>query len=248
MCRSREEDISGVRRGSDSCRFAWAAGIGILLATLVFIPPSWAPTENFDPIKRLVWCLLAPIILSLGGREFSSFRWRENWAFLLLPVVLCAWMILRTVLRTEPWAEAGVLAVWILPVMMFVAGMFAGKAMKSLWVWLGVAAGIQAGIMVLQWIGADPVFARTTRDIEEPAWRMIGTIGYQNQAAAFLAIAGGTFALLSRRRWQAWCAFAVVFSVVCMTGSRGAVLGMFLAGSAAFFLTGCPLDASAPHM
>ena len=208
-------------------------GALILLASLAFVPASFDALNFFDPLKRLVWALLAVVLAGLVWR-------RRYWASLpaWLALSLAGWMVLRSLLRPVPTAELDVLASWCLPILLFYLG--AGlplnrKNQRRVGGFLVAAGLIQAVLMVLQHAGMDPLFAGTTAGMDYAPGRMVGTIGYQNQAVDFLALAlPGVLLLTSSSAWFL-CGAALAFPVILLTGYRGGILafafGVFLAGA-----------------
>jgi len=120
---------------------------------------------------------------------------------------------------------------WLLPGLLFGLGLSVNReqAMKPLAWGLLLCVVIQSLVMVLQYVGMDPFFAATTTEFEYRPGRMIGTIGYQNQAADVVALASVSFILLCRNRWLRLPALCAVLAVVALTGNRGAFVGFLFA-------------------
>ncbi len=199
-----------------------ALGLLVLLAAVVFFPADWLPVENFDPPKRALLALGAVALLCCGLRRAQPLT--SAWA---LGAGLLAWLWLRTGLRANPWIELGVLCAWTLPVLLFLAGLsMRGRAWRGAACGVGVAALLQAALMLLQRFGLDPVLPDTTVALPTAAAKMIGTIGYHNQAAGFLAVGLGAFAFAVRRPLVRAVLLVVAAGVIGATGCRGAVAGV----------------------
>jgi O-antigen ligase/Tfp pilus assembly protein PilF len=209
------------------------AGAFILLASLAFVPASFNALNFFDPVKRLVWSLLAVALAVLVWRRRHSARLVTG-----LAVSLSGWMVLRSLLRPVPTAELGVLASWCLPILFFYLG--AGLPLKRkdrriVGGFLVAATLIQAVLMILQRMGIDPLFAATTAGMDYAPGRMVGTIGYQNQAADFLALAMPGILLLTASPAWFLCGAALMLPVILLTGYRGGIVafafGVLLSGA-----------------
>ena len=185
--------------GADRPSFrVWAgwplcAAAGVALVALAHVPSSWPALNYFDPPKRLLWGLLA-FALAVGSRRERS---RLGGPALCLALGLLGWMGLRTLWRPVPAAELDVLFSWMLPVVLLVvgAGLPRSGERRLLGGSLVLAGVVQAVLMLLQRAGLDPLFAETTAAMAYAPGRMVGTIGYHNQAVDFLALAS-TGALL----------------------------------------------------
>lgn len=197
-------------------------GALILLASLAFVPASFDALNYFDPVKRLIWALLAVVLVGLVWRRRHSASLPACFA-----VSLAGWMVLRSLLRPVPTAELGILASWCLPILFFYAG--AGlplnrKGRRIVGGFLVGAAVIQAVLMVLQRAGIDPLFAATTAGMDYAPGRMVGTIGYQNQAVDFLALALPGILLLTASPAWFLCGTALALPVILLTGYRGGIV------------------------
>lgn len=160
----------------------------------------------------------------------------------LLPWGLLAWMAARTVLAVwgGAWAAmadaARPLAAWATPLVVFALAArlpwsAAGRlGLARTVVLLGVA---EACLMVLQRFGLDPLFGETTRTIAYGPGRMIGTVGYQNQAAEFLGVALCCVPVAWRNRWARGGVAAVLAGTMLLTANRGALLGLGVVAIAA---------------
>ena len=207
---------------SESARFGWVLGAVVLEISLLFLPPSSDALNAFDPPKRLSWALFA-LILSLLPKSLRSRGGQGR-----LPVfALVAWMVARTLLRPEPSVEIEVLFIWLLPPLLFLVaqGLATNRpALRTLGGSLLAAGYLQAALMLLQRFGLDPLFAATTEAMAYAPGRMVGTIGYHNQAVDFLALCavGAIWATPSLWRRLAW--IAPLFATALLTGNRGGVL------------------------
>ena len=206
-----------------------AAALGglILLASLIYVPISWDALNYFDPPKRFLWALVALILAGVWSRRES----RLDHGPLFLSLGLLAWLVIRTFLKSRPDIELEVLFAWILPILLFI---LAGGLDRTRGVWmmggcLVLAGVIQAGLMILQRFGVDPLFFDTTSSMDYKPGRMIGTIGYQNQAVDFLALCGTGIFFLSRSSLPRLALLAALLMVAGFTGNRGGVLAFTVA-------------------
>jgi Tfp pilus assembly protein PilF len=207
---------------SDSARFGWVLGAVVLAISLLFLPPSSDALNAFDPPKRLSWALFA-LILSLLPKSLRS----RGGHGMLQVFALVVWMVARTLLRPNPAVEIEVLFTWLLPPLLFLAaqGLATNRpALRALGGSLLAAGYLQAALMLLQRVGLDPLFAATTETMAYSPGRMVGTIGYHNQAVDFLALCavGAIWATPSTLIRLAW--IAPLFATALLTGNRGGVL------------------------
>lgn len=209
----------------------WLVAWGVLGIALLFVPPTSPVLNAFDPPKRVGWAILA-LALVLRPR---AWRCRRDAPAVAAAFALVAWMAARTLLRPNPAVEIEVLFTWLLPPLLFLAahGMrIGGGALRKLGAMLLVGAYLQATLMTLQRFGLDPLFAATTEAMAYAPGRMVGTIGYHNQAVDFLLVScvGALWVSSSARVQLAW--MAPLFAVAVLAGNRGGVLA-FLAAVAA---------------
>lgn len=207
---------------------AIAASLAVGLSAFAFFPARWDALNYFDPPKRVIWALLA-LFLAMTWRP-SSCRVLQRLAWSTLGLAL--WMVGRTWFRPRPLAELETLCVWLLPVLLFGLSLGSNRArvMKQIGQVLVVAGLVQAGWMVLQRLGWDPMFGAITTELAYKPGRMVGTIGYQNQAVDFLAltVAGAFWAFESAKLRGMYA--ALIFLVVGLAGSRGGILAFVAAG------------------
>ncbi len=206
---------------------AIAAGLAVGLSTFAFFPARWDALNYFDPPKRVIWSLLA-LFLAMTWRPpaVRVSRWMA-WGTLGLAL----WMLARTWARLRPLAELETLCLWLLPVLLFGLSLGANRAhaLKKIgWV-LVVAGVVQAGLMTLQRLGWDPLFGAITTELTYKPGRMIGTIGYQNQAVDFLAltVVGALWAIKKKRNATLVAGF--MFIVAGLTGNRGGIMAFVAA-------------------
>lgn len=225
--------VSG--RSAPACRLSagrtgWVLGAAVMVISLLFSPPSSAALNAFDPPKRLGWALLALCLALLPRRrqrKNSSARW-PAWA-------LMAWMTARTLLRQDPSVELEILFTWLLPLLMFqvAQGLTTGDGdMHALGLSLLAAGYVQGTLMLLQLSGLDPLFAATTETMAYAPGRMVGTIGYHNQAVDFLALCAVGTVWATPWFLGRLALIAPLFATSLLTGNRGGVLA-FIAGGCA---------------
>ena len=161
----------------------------VVLSMAAFVPPCIATADAFEAPKTLFWCLALALAGLCGFVSAPSSRRRgmDEWAAMAL---LC-WMALRTF---AAWAllDWAVLVGWLLPPFLYLAGVrlsrqptATGSRLPTILILVGAA---QAALMVLQRFGLDPLFAATTNAQSYLPGRMIGTVGYHNQAVDLLAV------------------------------------------------------------
>ena len=214
-------DQSGAPRGEKA--LGLALGLLVLAAACLYYPATWMPVENFDAPKRALLAVGAVLLLCFGLRR-PALALAPLWA---VGALLLAWMWLRTGWRADPWIELNVLGTWTLPVVLFLAGLAVRlKDWRGAARTVGVAALLQAALMLLQRYNLDPVLADTTGEMLTAGAKMIGTIGYHNQAAGFLAVGLGAFAFAVRRPLLRAALLVVAAGVIGATGCRGAVAGV----------------------
>jgi O-antigen ligase len=221
--RASSRPVDGLWRGA-------LAALCVGGISLAHLPAELGSHDSFDLVKRLEWVLLlaALTVVRLFSRSGSVPLRRILPAWLLL-----GWFALRALFRPVPDLGLDVLAAWSFPVIAFlaVAGLRprAGTARGFA---LGIVAVMcfQGGLMLLQFAGLDPLFSSVTREMAYRPGRMIGTIGYHNQAADFLALCAPLL-LIFRRGWVPLAGFACTGLLIALCASRGALLG-FSAASA----------------
>ncbi len=203
-------------------RLVPAALVGLI--ALMHIPAMHEALNYFDSPKRLLWSGVA-VMLSAG--TLLSCR-RERIALSLGALGCMSWMLLRSLLRAGPVIGGDELANWLLPGVLFGAGLTLDQErhLKPI-AWALVVAGfIQAALMIAQYAGVDPLFGSTTVGMDYRPGRMIGTIGYHNQAADFLAVCSVGLFLLVHRPWLRMLLVGGVLLVVGLTASRAGIVGI----------------------
>lgn len=212
-------------------------GVCVFVASWAFLPGGWSAVESFDPPKRAI--LLAGIAMTLAAALGLRNVPGRRCGTLVMASALASWMGLRTILREQPWAEITVLLAWFTPLASFAAGRVAGPGgWKAARGWIAAAAALQATLMMLQWGRIDPILGPTTSSLSPASARMIGTVGYHNQAAGFLAVATGTtvWTITSFRLRMPLLLSATV--VIGLTGCRGAAVAWLIANGAAWLVEG----------
>jgi O-antigen ligase/Flp pilus assembly protein TadD len=212
---------------------AYAGGM-IVLISLAHVPAALDALNYFDPPKRFLWALMALVLALVGCRHENRLGQQAVW----LAFGLLLWMSVRSMFRPVPSAELEVLITWMMPVLMLIVGggIENGKRARVLGGALLLAGLIQAGIMVFQRVGWDPFFSETTSTMVYKPERMVGTIGYQNQAVDFLSLSSTGIFILARSSFWRLAVLLPMLLVSSLTGSRGGVLA-FIAALMVFQLT-----------
>lgn len=198
-------------------------GIAVLLASLTHLAPDTPALEFFDPPKLVVWNIL--LLGILAGSVISR---KGSWSLtkpLMSLGILLGWILLRSLLRPQPWIEVDVLFAWQLPLLFLAAGLVMPRVNTRL---LGrlllCIAGIQAVLMLGQYSHTLPLFQDTLAHLDTNSARMIGTVGYHNQAADFLALCLLAYLASRPPRIGSWGLALIGWVVIGMTGSRGGFL------------------------
>lgn len=222
--------MSGKSESEEPTTAVWPvifAGGWIVWASLAHVPAVQNALNYFDPPKRMLWALMALTLALAGGSRENRLGKGSLW----IATCLLLWLACRTLFRPVPAAEIEVLFTWMMPILMLIVGggIENRKGVRILGGCLLLAGLIQASIMLFQRGGLDPLFSETTSAMAYKPGRMVGTIGYQNQAADFLALSGtGIFLLAQSPVWR----LAVLLPLLLvsgLTGNRGGVLAFIAA-------------------
>jgi Flp pilus assembly protein TadD len=194
----------------------------------------------------LGWSLLAFMIFAI-----VLFKRDQRWNRIPLSIlILLVWMLIRTWQRPVSLRETEVFFSWLQPFLLFVAGRLwcsSDRAFRFdvLGRWLLVSGFLQAGYMIFQYSGVDPLFGETISAFDYKPARMIGTIGYQNQAVDFIGVTCAGIWLTFRKRPVQWMALFVVGVVIALTANRGGFIAFLAAITAVclyWFLVNRPTD------
>jgi len=227
--------------GSDTrLRFGMLSGGLVLLASLCYLPASSVLAFHFDAIKRILILALL-LLLAWACVRFKHDRVDgQPCASSLTGLAdgLLLWFVARWLLSGSIWRETGVFIGWLTPLLAFRVGLGLSAArIRGLPLWIVTAGMVQA---VLMWLQRLACWDTLTWSIDSPSARMIGTIGYHNQAADFLAFAVAVLPLWWVRfrgtpkpiRTLA-CLFAclagaTLLTTIPATGARGASVGVLV--------------------
>jgi len=122
-----------------------------------------------------------------------------------------------------------VLAGWVVPVLLFVASSVTLHGCRRLLSGSLLVAGLlQAVLMMLQYFGMDPFFSETTSIMGYTPGRMIGTIGYHNQALDFLVLCASGLILSNARLVWRYLGFAGIFVLASLTACRGGMMALLV--------------------
>lgn len=214
-------------------RPVWPPAAATIAAAALVFPDS---TDAFEGPKRLVWGILALVLaaMSLVPREKSGTgRCRS---VVLAGTVLLAWMALRSFAAAPFWRAAEPFAAWAAPPLLLLLAAripWDGPSLRTV-ARAVVCAGIaEAVLMLLQRAGLDPLLGSATSGIAYGPGRMVGTVGYQNQAAEFIGLAVCCIPAAWKSRRVRIAAGTVLCATVVLTANRGAVLALVVAGMAA---------------
>jgi hypothetical protein len=206
-------------------------GVFVLLVSLAHVPAFIPSLNAFDPLKQLLWA--SGYLVLLVSTLF--FKKLDNVNLFTPLLLLLAWIVARTLLRPIPLREIEVLLNWTAPLLAFVVGrIFYSAFMKrvdlqTLGGWLVVIAGIQLLLMIVQYAGIDPLFTETTTGFAYHPARMIGTIGYHNQAVDFLCVClAGLWLLKGSQKWRLPC-LVICALVIVLSANRGGSIAFLTA-------------------
>ena len=178
----------------------------VALGISAFVPSCVATADAFETPKTLFWCLTLVVasFCCFGSAPLTKRRGAGDWA----AIALLCWMALRT-LAAGTLLDWSVLVGWLLPPALYLTGVRLSRQPTDTgnrqWATIGVIGVIgvaQAALMVLQRFGLDPLFAATTNAQSYLPSRMIGTVGYHNQAVDLLAVCAALALWRARRRRQ----------------------------------------------
>lgn len=221
-------------------RFSMLAGGLVLLASLCYLPVYSVIAFHFDAIKRILVLALLLLLAWEGFRtRHERFDGRHHALSLMgLAEGLLLWFMVRWVFSGSIWRETGVLFAWLTPLLAFRVGLeLSSSRIRGLSLWVVAAGIVQAALMWLQRLDR---WNSLTWSIDAPSARMIGTIGYHNQAADFLAFSVAvlplgwvTFRDASRpiRTLAGLCGYvaaATMLATIPATGARGPSMGVLL--------------------
>ena len=197
----------------------------LAVAPLLVLPGA---SDAFELPKRLAWGVLATGLalaaalprpaIAPAGRVGAA-----GWGLL-------AWMAAGTAFASMPfWAAALPLVAWATPLLLLLLASrlrwSEGERCRIVRV-VAVLGVAEAALMLCQRLGFDPLFGEATSAIAYPPGRMVGTIGYQNQAAEFLGIAV-ICVFAGWRSPRSRAAFAVpMFAALALSANRGALLAL----------------------
>lgn len=195
-------------------------GLIVLLVSLAHISPSLDVLNHFDPPKMCIWGGLF-MLLAVGWADASPSEWDRTAG---LAMGLAGWIIARTLCRPDASRELGVLGAWLVPLFLFMLGRLLTVRFRDVRWGLLLALLFQSVVMLGQRYGFDPFFPDTTRAMDYVPGRMIGTIGYHNQALDFIALCGSVFFVMSRKKFARVAGLLLVLCLAVLTSSRGGIL------------------------
>lgn len=220
---------AAVHQPPDQTGWRWNAAACVLIAAavLAFIPVSCPALSYFDPPKRMLCALLA--LLLLARRVLQPVRFDAVDTATLL---LVSWIAVRAASRAEPWSEWVVVVNWLLPALIFLGARGAPSGLLRVATRTIALSGVlQALLMLLQRAGHDPLFGFITGAMSYHPGRMVGTIGYQNQAVDLLALAVFSSWVAFRSRLLRWTLLVPLLLAIVLTAHRGGIAALCTAGA-----------------
>lgn len=205
--------------------FSVLVGICLLLVSWIHFSPESTVLNYFDPLKMCVWaglCVLLAVVWVVSDAQKID-------RCIGLALGLAGWMVIRTFWRPDWMTELGVLWGWLLPLLLFMLGYALRLRPRQLAWGLLCVASIQMVVMLLQRGGFDPFFAETTGLMSYLPGRMIGTMGYHNQALDFVCLCSVGALILTRRNSVRLAVFLSVMLLAGLTANRGGMLALTMA-------------------
>lgn len=209
---------------------------------LLICPFFWVGMayDAFELPKRFAFSLLLFISSSIVFIKY--FLKNKNGDFFkcaISLVIFLLYVVFRTVCAGLTPNSVYHLSIWILPILSFlIAKNFRIKKdnLTILFLILFFAGLAQAILMLFQAIGLDPLFGVVTKKFEYYPARMIGTIGYQNQAAEFLVLSLCSVWIINKR-YRRFIIFLspIIVLAIFLTLNRGAIIGFVFAFLCAIF-------------
>ena len=208
--------------------------VAVAIATATFLVFT-GTTDAFEGPKRLVWCALALVLATFAlKRAIAGSSNAVTPPFLLFGCALLAWMAFRSLLAAPFWRVIQPLASWILPPLLCITASvipWPDTTRRNALRVIVVLAVAEAILMLLQRIGIDPLFGEATSAIPYAPGRMIGTVGYHNQASEFLGVAIFCVPVVFSKREVRLVTLAVLVTAVVLTANRGAILALAAIGT-----------------
>jgi len=196
----------------------------IVVLSLTHIPSTLEALNYFDSPKRFLWSVCT-VMLSAS----ALFARREDQRARSFGVMVCiVWILFRSLVREGPIIGLDELVNWMLPAALFGIGLTLDRerSIKPVAWALILSGGIQAILMMTQYMGIDPLFRPITGAMDYRPGRMLGTVGYHNQAADFLAVCSvGLFFVVHSPALRLLLTGGVLL-VVGLTASRAGIVGM----------------------
>lgn len=205
----------------------WGLPAAFALAALLVVPGA---ADAFEAPRRLVWCALA-VALAAAAAIGAKRRGQKAAApsFLLPGCALLAWMVLRSLAVAPFWRAIQPLAAWTLPPVLALASAsieWTAAARRNAFRAIVAIAIAEAVLMLLQRTGLDPIFGDVTSAFGYPPKRMVGTVGYHNQAAEFLGVALFCVPAATSNRNLRLVLYAILAATIALTANRGAIIAM----------------------
>ena len=185
--------------------------------------------DSFELPKRLAWAALAAALAAQGFAP--SISRKEAATSSAAAALLVGYMLARTAFAGAPfWRVAEPLLAWIQPLCLLLVASLADwrdedrRCVARAVVAIGVA---EALLMVFQRLGLDPLFGGITGGLEYAPARMVGTIGYQNQAAELLGVALFCIPASGIRGKAVRLSVAgILLSAILLASGRGAIVAV----------------------
>lgn len=200
----------------------------LLVIPIFFIQNAY---DAFEIPKRFLFSVFLLVLSFLG--VYLKHKKKEIRNCSLVGVLLIGYMVARTIIFNQSPSAIYHLAVWVLPILFFLVGQkfsLNENEKQKILLFLFGAGFLQAILMIFQMMCLDPLFGNVTTKLDYFPERMIGTIGYQNQVAEFLALSiGGIFVFTGKYKKVVVYLVPIPVVALLLTINRGAIIGACIA-------------------
>ena len=198
-------------------------GFLVLIATLAFFTGETVPYDGFDTVKRLVIGIIPCLLVVFSF--LHPIKENKGPGFIIyMATLLLLWVWVQWLYRESRWVEIMVQVSWTMPILMFLSSVLQRNVtIKKIIPWFIAAGMIQCVIAFLEYAGW---FDEWLGAIPNAHHKMIGSIGYHNQLAAFLALNMGLVWFYVRSTYIKYGVSVLFMLTIMWTGCRGAAFSL----------------------